>query len=63
MATTFDQHGIVVRSDDSSCKAISTVKANSVAACGPVDLNLAGIGGEALRRVFGGDTALDGESF
>jgi hypothetical protein len=38
------------------------VQSDTVAACTPVHLDLAGIRLEACGGVFGGDTALDGET-
>lgn len=62
MAGALDQHGVVVRSDNCSGKAIATVQADTVATSRAVYLELTSIGREALGGVFGGDTALDGET-
>lgn len=59
---TLDQHGVIVRSDDGTGKAVSTVQTDTVTTSGTVDLDLTGVRGEALGRILGGDTALDGET-
>lgn len=55
------EHGIVVGSDDSASETVSTIQTDTVATSTAVDLNAAGVRLEALGRVLGGDTALDGE--
>lgn len=62
VASALDQHGVVVRSDDGSCKPVSTIETHAVSTSRAVDFDFTGIGGESLGRVFRGDTALDGES-
>ncbi|KMU86024.1 hypothetical protein CIHG_03555 [Coccidioides immitis H538.4] len=52
----------VVRGDDGAGEAVSAVETDAVAAGGAVDLDLAGVGLEALCGIFGGDAALDGEA-
>jgi hypothetical protein len=41
---------------------LHTIETHTVTACGTVHLNLASIWGKPLRRVFGRDTALEGEA-
>jgi hypothetical protein len=62
MARALHKHTVIVRSYNGACKAISTVETNSVAACGTVHLDLSGVGREAIGRVFGCDTALEGKA-
>lgn len=62
LGSTLDQHGVVVRSDDSSSKAVTTIETNTVTTGRSVDLNLSGIWSEALGRIFGSDTALNGKA-
>lgn len=62
MGCALDQHGVVVRSDDSTSKAVATVKTNTVTTSRSVDFNFSGIWSEVLRGIFGGDTALDGKT-
>lgn len=49
-------------SDDSTGETVTTIQTDTIATCGSVDLNLAGVRRETLRRVFSGDTTLDGET-
>lgn len=51
-----------MRSDDSAGETVTTIETDTVATCGAVDLNLAGVGRETLRGVFSSDAALDGET-
>jgi len=62
VARALDQHRVVVGGDDSTSKAISTIKTHTVTSRRSVDFNLTGIWSEALGGVLGGDTALDGET-
>lgn len=47
--------------DYGSGEAVATVQTDTITASGTVDLNLSGVRREALRGVFGGDTALNGK--
>jgi hypothetical protein len=49
-------------SDDSASETVSTIETDSVTTRRTVYLDLAGIWCKALRRVFCGDTALEGKS-
>ena len=49
-----------MRTDDGARKAIAPIEPDSVPTRGPIDLNLPGIGREAVGGVFGGDPALNG---
>ena len=51
-----------MRRDDSTGKSVSTIKTDTVTTSTTVDLNLSGIGLEALSSIFGGDTTLDSET-
>lgn len=62
MASALDQHGVVVGSNDGTSEAVTAVKADTVATRRSVDLDLSGIGLESLSGIFGGDSALDGET-
>lgn len=62
VACALDQHGVVVRSNDSAGKAVATIQTNTVTTGRSVDLDLAGVRTELLSRVFCGDTALDGKA-
>lgn len=62
LASALDQHGVVVGSDDSSCEAVATIQTDTIAASRTVNLKLAGIRLEALGRIFGRDTALNGKA-
>jgi hypothetical protein len=55
-----DEKRVVVRGDLSTGEARRGIETNTVSTGGTVNLDLARVGGKALRRVFGGDTALDG---
>jgi len=62
VASALDQHGVVVGSNDGTSEAVTAVKADTVATRRSVDLDLSGIGLESLSGIFGGDSALDGET-
>ena len=62
MACALDQHRIVMRCDNSSGETVSTIEADTVTTRRAVDLNLSCVRLEALSRVLGGNTALDGET-
>ena len=57
-----DKHAVVVRSDDSTGETVATIETNTVTTSRAVHLDLASVGLECLGRIFGGDTALDGET-
>ena len=61
-ACALDQHGVVVRGDDSTRKTVSSIETDTVTASGTVDLNLASVGSERLGWVLCSDTALEGET-
>lgn len=62
MASALDQHGVIVRSNDSSSEAVTTIQAHAVTTCRAVDLNLASVWCKPLGGVLGGDAALDGKT-
>jgi len=51
-----------VRANNGTCEAVSTIKPDTVTTSRTVYLNLSGIWLEALRGVFGRDTALNSET-
>jgi hypothetical protein len=51
-----------VGGDDGTGKTVTTVQTNTVTTSRTVDLDLTGIGGEALGGILGSDTTLDGET-
>lgn len=55
VASALDQHGVVVRSDDGTGKAITSVETDTITTGRAVDLNLASIWPEALGGVLSGD--------
>ena len=57
-----DEQTVVMRRDLRTREARARVKADTVATSTAVDLDLARVRLEVLRRILGGDTALDGES-
>lgn len=61
MTGAFDQHGIVMRSDDRACEPIPSVQANTITTSGPINLDLARVRRETVSRVFCGYSALNGE--
>lgn len=62
VASTLDQHRIVMRSDNGTGETVTTIETDTVTTGGSVNLNLSGIWLEALCWIFGGDSALDGET-
>ena len=48
--------------DDGSGKPVTSIKSDTIASSGSVDLYFARIGAEPLSRVLGGDSTLNGES-
>ena len=62
VASALNQHGIVMRGDDSTCEAVTAIKTDSISACGTVDFNLARVRRETMGWIFGCDTALNGKA-
>ena len=57
-----DEERVVVRRDLRASETGAGIETHAVTASAAVDLNLSGVGLEALSGIFSGDTALDGES-
>lgn len=49
-------------SDNGTGETVTSVETDSISSCRSVDLNLAGVRGEAVCRIFRGDTALEGKT-
>ena len=62
MTSALDQHGIIMRTDNSAGKTVPTVQSNTITTSGAIDFDLASIGGETFGRIFCGDTTLNGET-
>ena len=61
-ASTFDQHGVIVRCDNGTSETVTTVETDTVTTSGTIHLDLTSIRRETLGGIFGGDTALDSKA-
>ena len=55
-----DQQRVIIGGDDGAGVGVAAVQTDAEAAAGAVGGDLAGVGGEVVGRVLGGDAALDG---
>jgi hypothetical protein len=62
VASALGQNGVVERGNDGTSEAIAAVETDTVTTGRSVNFNLARIRLEALRRVFGRDSTLDGKA-
>lgn len=61
-ASNLDQQGVVVRSNDSADKSLTSVQTNTVSTSRSINLNSTCVWLEALSGVLCGDTALDSKA-